>query len=108
MTHRLTNVVLQSVVALTKSSYEISYDKKTSMTYEQFVEMAGANNTPISDAEKSYWASIEKNRPVYAIDNEFSLFADRTEQWNLNRLTRNDSIIHNKPRCKDKVFYSLF
>lgn len=47
--------------------------------------------------EKNYWRKILEGKlepAYYAIDNDFSLFRDKTKLLNLNRLTDNQSLIH--------------
>lgn len=49
----------------------------------------------VSDYEDTFWASLGNGQHnSYSIDNDISLFDERCEYWNLNRLSSTDSIIH--------------
>lgn len=69
------------------------------MTYSEFEQMATHNDQDLNAAqiEESYWTKIFTGNlePVYyAIDNDFSLFREKTKLLNLNNLTDNESLIH--------------
>lgn len=72
------------------------------MTYGELITHSKQFSSFDVNPENSFWNKVKmtetafKNtqRPIYAIDNEISLFDDSVNDWNLNRLTKEHSIIH--------------
>lgn len=104
---QLKKVVLQTIRRKKGGIFELSNGPYTVMTYSEFKKMALNNNQDLSadQIEENYWTNILAGKldPVYyAIDNEFSLFQEKTRLLNLNNLTDKQSLIHGV-----RYFYSI-
>lgn len=71
------------------------------MTYNKFSTMAKRKekdfgSLTIKQAEDLFWDAqrMEKKRPYYGLDNEFSLFGDGCNMWNINKFTHVESLLH--------------
>lgn len=101
----LRNCVVQDVSKLKCGIYMINFDTKKSMTLKEFKILAN-EHTSEKPNENSFWNTIlERNDcpPVYAIDNEKSLYPNDWAYWGLNRINCEHSIIHNT----EKVFKGI-
>lgn len=92
----LKTCVGQSVSELASGIYMINFGNPTSMSLKEFGVLA---NTRISNApnEDSFWEGILKRNglaPVYALDNEKSLYPKDWLYWGMNQLNSDQSIIH--------------
>lgn len=85
------------------SAYDISYDYKKTLSYKDYAEKARdlekkIGNLSINEYEDLHWQSLSSKNaldaPLYAIDNNKSLFPNSCQSWNLNRFTYKESIIH--------------
>lgn len=75
----------------------------TEMTFSKFQKEAAriekiVGCLSIKEFEDFYWDQITGHRslftPKYSIDNHFSLFPNSCDQWNLNKFTSEQSVIH--------------
>lgn len=69
--------------------------KKTLGHYRSLATKANFNG----NIESKFWEGLTTSVgrspiPIYAIDNEFSLFPDNWTMWNLNKLSAKESILH--------------
>lgn len=111
----LKTVVWQTVEESNEEAVSLSFNKKSKMTYADFEQQAkkaensiGADS--IDEIENRLWEYLQGNVceyvPLYAIDNEFTLFKPNSNsQWNLNAFTHEQSIIHGV-KCQFILFFN--
>lgn len=94
-------VVEQKIVRAEKGAYVMEFSKHPAMNLAKFTEKAGyEEEMSDADAETMYWknvnlrADVRSGAPLYGIDNEVSLFPEKCNTWNLNKINGEDSIIH--------------
>lgn len=98
----LSNVVVQradEIKANKNVAYELYYDEKRKMSYNQFLKSVQKNEQPnktIDEYKNLTWKKLQKGteKSLYAVDNPQSLFSDSCEFMNLNRFSQAESLIH--------------
>lgn len=105
----LQKCVVQEMCPLKRSSkmYRLKYETEKTMRLAEFKKEAESFEQPEltqSERENLIWSGMRKccsnktanaeMNPTYAIDNEQSLFTNKFPYWNLNEITKNDSLIH--------------
>lgn len=99
--YKLLNVKTQKVAMdASKSAFEVANNRVNKMSYNAFVKKAQVfeQDLQIPEYEDRFWDNMKSGKkssmiPLYAIDNELSLF-ERKSLWNLNKFKYKDSIIH--------------
>lgn len=107
---KLTTIVDQKSTKITlgqSAVYDLWYDSFTEMKFSDYEKLAmAAEKSYVGMSQKqredAYWQNISKRAlnkmpkfvPIYAIDNDISLFPDSYTHWNLNKFTGQESIIH--------------
>lgn len=88
------------------SAYDLAFDQKEVYSYEDYAKIAREmekriGERTIEEHEDLHWQSLSPKAalddsvaPLYAIDNEKSLFPRSCQIWNLKRFTHKESIIH--------------
>lgn len=94
----LANVIIQKV---TKIANGVSMSERIDQAVtnaSDFKKLAmKSNNKNAQNAEDQYWDFVKQPKkicPAYSIDNEATLFDEQTTEWNLSKIQKNDSIIH--------------
>lgn len=106
----LKNIVHRNSTKITlgeSAAYDLWYESYSKMKFGKYEEMAKKAETrytgmSVKQREDAYWANISKRDnnkktkliPVYAIDNNISLFPETFTHWNLSKFTCAESIIH--------------
>lgn len=82
------------------SAFEMVETKYKKMSYSTFIKEAQVfeQELAIDEYEDRFWNHMKSAKdpsmiPLYAVDNELSLF-ERQSLWNLNQFKYKDSIIH--------------
>lgn len=99
--YKLCNVKVQKVkMDPSKSAFEMVDTRVNKMSYNAFIKKAQVfeQDLTIHEYEDRFWDHMKSGKnssmiPLYAIDNELSLF-ERQSLWNLNQFEYKDSIIH--------------
>lgn len=117
---KLTIVVQQNSTKINYGQlavYNLWYKGFTEMKFFDYEKLAIEAEIPYfgmspKQREDAYWQNISKRSrnampkfiPIYAIDNDFSLFPESYTHWNLNEFTGLKSIIHMV--CISVVYHS--
>lgn len=84
-------------------AFELSFQESSiaEMTYEDFVQSATENekefaHLPTEEIEDLFWEKVKcpNFETLYSMETDASLFSDNVNLWNLNKLTKKQSIIH--------------
>lgn len=73
---------------------------KTQKTYSEFVDFAKKSGLDQEEenSEKSFWEFVRNPKcskvPLYAIDNDMTLFPETCSTWNLSQIKAEESVIH--------------
>lgn len=74
---------------------EKSYAEFVEITKQKEIEFYGEDtDVSIETMEDMYWEKVTEFEGNYAIDNQMTMFPVDVCSWNLDRLTKKDSIIH--------------
>lgn len=97
----LPKVFQQSALELSGKGSMLSYKQKQRIRFGEFERQAKEKDMQFrklsqSTYEDLCWKNLRlgKDKPLYAIDNPFSLFTDDQLAWNLNKFTEKESLIH--------------
>lgn len=95
--------------------FVLNVEKNRKMLHSTFKKLAlkmqgGFEGKTFAELEDSHWQNLAQRTskgckliPLYAIDNEFSLYPEDCEFWNMNKFTGKESMIHEVCR-----FFSSF
>lgn len=79
--------------------YVVCNSEENAMTFSEFRDATQHKISNGSNPENEFWKNVKKRldaqeSPIYGIDNHMSLFPDSVKDWNLGKLTKNESLIH--------------
>lgn len=95
-------IFMQKGECMPGGGVNLDISKQHDMTQREFKELAQeklteyfGNRIPtITEAEDRHWLEICQTTKLYAMNNPLSLFGDDCHEWNLDRFTSHESLIH--------------
>lgn len=90
---------IQNTEKIGHKVFNVHHEPNEPMTYGEFRAMLDKAEQHLDEKaiEDTFWNKISTEKIVYGDNNPLSLFGMTVDAWNLDKFTKDQSIIHSKP-----------